>query len=109
MTTDFIQDWQEDVTLRSALTPIFATQPPWDTEGDYTMQSLEVYYEADQTKPLAKKDKPEKKSTKKYVKLDLKMTLLEALVLPNHIIPHYPVLKVISSDSDFKDAFLNEI
>jgi hypothetical protein len=37
------------------------------------------------------------------------MTLLEALVLPNHIIPHYPVLKVISSDSDFKDAFLNEI
>lgn len=37
MTTDFIQDWQEDITLRSALTPVFACQPPWDREGDYTM------------------------------------------------------------------------
>ena len=109
MTTDFIQDWEEDQTLRSALTPVFACQPPWDTEGDYTMQSIEVYFEADQTKALDRKDYPKKKSTKKYIKLDLKQTLLEALVHPNHIIPHYPVLKIISSDSDFKDAFLNEI
>jgi hypothetical protein len=73
------------------------------------MQSIEVYFEADQTKPLDHKDKPKSKSTKKYIKLDLKQTLLEALVHPNHIIPHYPVLHVVSNESDFKDSFLNEI
>ena len=73
------------------------------------MQSIEVYFEADQTKALDQKDYPKKKSTKKYVRLDLKMTLLECLQHENHIVPMYPVLKIISSDSDFKDAFLNEI
>lgn len=36
-TTDFIQDWREDVTMRQALNPVFCSPPPWDTEGDYTM------------------------------------------------------------------------
>ena len=88
---------------------MFATQPPWDKEGEYSMQSIEVYFEADQTKPISRLDKPEKKSTVKYIKLDLKQTLLEALQHTNHIIPHYPVFKLISNESDFKDAFLNEI
>ena len=88
---------------------MFATTPPWDKEGEYSMQSLEVYFEADQTKPISRMDKPETKSTVKYVKLDLKSTLMEVLQHPNHIIPNYPVLKVISNESDFKDAFLNEI
>ena len=73
------------------------------------MQSIEAYFEADQTKPLDPKDSFKQKSTKKYIKLDLKMTLLEALTQDNHIVPQYPVIKVISSDSDFKDAFLKEI
>lgn len=47
MQSDFIQQWGEDITLRKALTPVFATQLPWDAEGDYTMQSIEVYFEAD--------------------------------------------------------------
>ena len=37
MATDFVQDWREDQTIRSQLNPIFASQPPWDKEGDYTM------------------------------------------------------------------------
>lgn len=73
------------------------------------MQTIEVYYEADQTKPLDLKDTPKKKSTKKHIKLDLSMKLLDALALPNHIIPMYPVLKVICSDNDFKDSFLKQI
>ena len=109
MQTDFIQDWTEDVTLKTMLLQIFACQAPWDSEGDYTMQTIEVYYEADQTTPLDPKDSRIKKSNKKYVKLDLKMTLLEVLTKPNHFVPQYPVLKVISTDSDFRDAFLNEI
>ena len=73
------------------------------------MQTIEVYFECEQTKPLDPKDYAKEKSKKKYVKLDLKMTLLEAIQHPNHIVPQYPVLKVISTDSDFRDSFLNEI
>ena len=91
------------------MTPVFATQPPWDKEGEYSMQSIEVYFEADQTKPISRMDTPKNKSTKKYVRIDLKSTLLEAMQHVNHIIPNYPVLKVISNESDFKEAFLNEI
>jgi hypothetical protein len=72
------------------------------------MQTIEVYFEADQTKVLDPKDQSEK-SKKKYIKLDLKMTLLEALQHPNHIVPQYPVLKIICSDNDFRDSFLAEI
>lgn len=67
-----------------------------------------MYFEADQTEPLDPKD-IKKKSTKKYVKLALNQTLLEALQHENHIVPQYPILKVVSTDSDFREAFLNEI
>lgn len=79
MQTDFIQDWKEHTTLREMLTGIFHSYPPWDQECDYDMQSIEVYYENDQTKPLDPKDTAKKKSTKKYTKVDLKQTLLEVL------------------------------
>jgi hypothetical protein len=109
MQTDFIQDWQEDITLRDMLTPIFATFPPWDENCDYEMSSIEVYYENDQTKPLDSKDTAREKAKKKYTKVELKQTLLEVLVMPNHIIPQYPVLKIVSTDNEFRDAFLKEI
>jgi hypothetical protein len=53
------------------LRPIFSDQAPWDREGAYRMDTIEVYFEADSTKPLDKKDQG-KKSTKKYIKCDLK-------------------------------------
>ena len=67
-----------------------------------------MYFEADQTEPLDPKD-IKKKSTKKYIKIALNQTLLEALQHENHIVPQYPILKVVSTDSDFREAFLNEI
>ena len=110
MQTDFIQDWQEDQTVREVLTPIFCTQAPWDSNHDYTMQTIEVYIELDQTKPLdGRYDLPEKKATKKYQKVALNETLIKILQNSNYIIPQYPILKIISNESDFKDSFLKEI
>ena len=109
MQTDFIQDWREDQKLRQHLQTVFACQAPWDAEGDYTMQTIECYFEADQTSCLDPKDTPKEKSKKKYIPLNLNMTLIEALTQANHIVPQYPVIKVISSDSDYKDSFLAEI
>ena len=110
MTTDFIQDWPEDDTLAEQLRPLFADQAPWDEEGVYRMDTIEVYFEADMTKLLDKKEAPENKSTKKYIKCDLNSKLLPILQHPNYIVPQFPVFKIISRENDdFKEAFLNEI
>ena len=79
MVTDFIQDFPEDDTLSSQLRPLFAEQAPWDEEGVYRMDTIEVYFEADQTKLLDKKEAPASKSNKKYIKCDLNSTLLSNL------------------------------
>jgi hypothetical protein len=87
---------------------LFEEQAPWDEEGVYRIDTIEVYFEADATKALDKKDVAKNKSTRKYIKVDLKQTLLQALQHPNHIVPQYPVFKVISRENDdFKDAFLS--
>ena len=110
MVTDFIQDFVEDDTLATQLRPIFADQAPWDEEGTYRMDTIEVYFEADMTKLLDKKDAPKSKSNKKYIKCELNSTLLSVLQHPNYVVPQFPVFKVISRENDdFRDAFLGEI
>lgn len=110
MVTDFVQDFPEDDTLATQLRPIFNDQAPWDEEGVYRMDTIEVYFEADMTKCLDKKETPENKSNKKYIKCNLNDTLLEILQHPNYIVPQFPVFKIISRENDdFKDAFLAEI
>ena len=110
MVTDFVQDFPEDETLAEQLRPIFNDQAPWDEEGVYRMDTIEVYFEADMTKCLDKKEAPKSKSNKKYIKCNLNDTLLEILQHPNYIVPQFPVFKIISRENDdFKDAFLAEI
>lgn len=43
------------------------------------MDTIEVYFEADMTKCLDKKEAPENKSTKKYIKCNLNDTILKVL------------------------------
>jgi Cns1/TTC4 Wheel domain len=109
MATDFIQDWQQDMTLKDQLTQVFAERAPWDEQGKYRMDTIEVYFEADQTSPLDPRDKSKDKSTKKYVRCTLDQTLLQVLQHKFHIVPQYPVLKVICKHGPFKESFLNEI
>ena len=109
MATDFIQDWPEDSTLNEQLTPVFSERAPWDEEGKYRMDTIEVYFEADSTVPLDPKDKAKDKSTKKYIKCSMDSTLLEVLQHRHHIIPQYPVLKIVVKKSAFRETFLNEI
>ena len=109
MATDFIQDWPEDDKLNVQLRQLFNEQAPWDQEGIYRMDTIEVYFEADQTKPLDSKDQVTK-STKKYIKCELNQTLLDILKHPNHIVPQYPVLKILSKENeDFREMFLSQI
>jgi len=109
MATDFVQDWPEDSTLRDQLTEVFREPPPWDAEGKYRLDNIEVYFEADSTPPLDTKDKAKDKSTKKYVLCSLESSLLEVLQHRHHIVPQYPVLKIVAKKSPFRESFLNEI
>ena len=89
---------------------MFADQAPWDEEGVYRMDTIEVYFEADMTKLLDKKEAPENKSTKKYIRVNLNDKLLSILQHPNYAVPQFPVFKIISRENDdFKEAFLSEI
>ena len=108
--TDFIQDFIEDDTFAEQLRPIFAEQASWDEEGVYRMDTIEVYFEAEMTKLLDKRDMPKQKSGKKYIKVDLNSTLLSVLQHPNYAVPQFPVFKIISRENDdFRDMFLGEI
>lgn len=110
MVTDFIQEWPEDETFATQLRPLFADQAPWDEEGVYRMDTIEVYFEADMTKCLDKKEAPKVKSNKKYIKCNLNDPILKVLQHANYIVPQFPVFKIISRENDdFKDAFLGEI
>lgn len=71
------------------------------------MDTIEVYFEADMTKCLDKKEEPKVKSNKKHIKVNVNDTLLSVLQHPNYIVPQFPVLKIISRENDdFRDMFL---
>jgi hypothetical protein len=59
-----------------ALRPLFQEQAPWDEEGIYRMDTIEVYFEAEQTKLLDPSEAPKNKSTKKYIKCGMMQSLL---------------------------------
>lgn len=59
------------MSLKEQLEPLFAERAPWDEQGKYRMDTIEIYFEADCTTPLDPKDKSKDKSTKKYVKCSL--------------------------------------
>lgn len=108
MTTDFVQDFREDQTLRSQLELVLADRPPWDEEGKYTINNVEVYFEADQTTCLDPKEKPTSTHSDKYIEIKMGKTLGEALQHKHHIVPQYPVLKIVPKNSAFREAFLDE-
>ena len=108
--TDFIQDFCEDERLAQQLRPIFNEQAPWDSEGIYRMDTIEVYFEADMTKLLDPREAPKRKSTQKYVKCGINQTLLSILQHENYVVPQYPIISIISKeDEDFKEYFLGQI
>jgi len=51
------------------------------------MDTIEVYFEADMTKHLDKKEAPKNKSNKKYIKCNLNDTLLSILQHENYVVP----------------------
>jgi hypothetical protein len=67
MVTDFVQDWPENSTVKEQLMPVLAEQAPWDAQGKYRIDNIEVYFEADSTQALDDKDKAKDKSTKKHI------------------------------------------
>lgn len=87
MGTDFIQDWKEDVQLKDHFKELFKERAPWDEDGKYRLDTIEVYFEGNCTTPLDPKDKSKDSCNKKYIKCDLKDTILDVLRHPFNIVP----------------------
>lgn len=50
---------------------MFAERPPWDEEGKYRIDNIEVYFEANATSPLDPKDLSKDSCNKKYINCNL--------------------------------------
>lgn len=88
---------------------VFAERAPWDEDNKYRFDTIEVYFEADASNPLDPKDRARDKSNKKYIRCSMDDTLLEILKHKHHIVPQYPVIKIVAKNTAFREAFLNEI
>mmetsp|Transcript_18243 Transcript_18243/g.33740 ORF Transcript_18243/g.33740 Transcript_18243/m.33740 type:complete len:486 (-) Transcript_18243:219-1676(-) len=125
MQTDFIMSFDLRHRFRDHLEMMFPMsladncsekRAPWDTNFDYTLDALAIYFEErqgdafDMTKMWAnqygKKSDKEDYSKKLRVKVGLDKTLQDAITDPAYIVPGLPTFYVVSTRSDyFKETF----
>ncbi|PIN26245.1 hypothetical protein CDL12_00989 [Handroanthus impetiginosus] len=136
MSSDIIEDFCETDMFSVHLDMMFSERSPplpWDTEGAYTRDALELYYEADSGVSLSRKEilkhllegtaashleKFGDKETDtaasssissgnhpKWVRVNEKRTLHDILKSPDFIVPGIPVFFIVSKRSDFYRDF----
>jgi tetratricopeptide (TPR) repeat protein len=105
--SDFIQDLREDVVLFDQLSLIFDRIADWDVAQAYRPDSIQLYYETNQSKPLIAQRWFNKFNTK-FQPIPSKFTIAQALRMPEHVIPQYPLLYAFVKDSDYLKRFLAE-
>jgi len=102
---DFIESFPETDRIIDHLESMFPENERvfWDEKQEYVCKSLCVYYQTNSTDILGKGTNYKKKVWKK---INPKLTLLEVLQLPEHIIPKIPILTVFVEKSNYLKEFL---
>ncbi|CAF1012765.1 unnamed protein product [Adineta steineri] len=91
--TDYIKEFHEDTKLIDQLAIMFGSRAPWDEEGKYTLDRMNVYYE------------DQKRHELKIVPSD--KTLLETLQLPGFVVQlGMPSLMIMVPNSPFAKHYL---
>lgn len=101
--SDFLQSCAEDTTLALNLGHVFEHPAPWDEDGKYKIGNLEVYFETNATVPLGQE---KNYKARKWVRVDPKRTLLEALQIEGHVVPRIPIFHVIPVGCKDKHTYL---
>ena len=129
--TDYVSSFRDDTTFAEQLINMFPptineasprTLAPWDRRGEYTLDSLEVYFEEryvtpyDMSKPwegqyekrLENENEVTDYSKKHWVKVDMNCMLGEVLIHPNYVVPGIPMFYVVSKRSEYYSQFMEQ-
>ena len=102
---DFIESLGENDTLEMHLQAMFPKDDyaPWDEKRSYVYDKLCVYYQTNATDIEGQGTNFKKKAFKK---IDPQMTLLQALQLPDHVVPAMPLFTVFVKNSQYLKEFM---
>jgi len=105
--SDFIQSFGEHDRLVDLLAMMFPQEErvEWDPKGRYVYTNLVVYFQTNSTNILGESTNYKKQS---WVLVDPNKTLLDAMQLPGHVIPQFPVFSVFVRGSSFLKEFLQK-
>jgi hypothetical protein len=128
MQNDAIESFGEHDLISDHLDVMFdpETAPPldWDTDRQYTRDSIELYYLSYAAKPMNRdalteamhggwpnvvEEGPERygPTAAQWVKINENLTLGELLRKEDHVAPGIPVMFVLAKDTPFKKRFLS--
>jgi len=126
MQTEFIQSFDMSHSFRAHLLQMFpqnqndlSKKAHWDSNGNYTVDKLEVYFEERYVEPFDmskmwasqynKRLETEDYSKKLRVKVSLDASLSQALKDPGYVVPGIPTFYVVSNSTVFySDVFVKE-
>jgi len=104
--SDFIERFTESDTFAEQLESMFGPEAPpceWDRAGTYKPERLAVYFETNVTDIVGQGTNY---GARKWTRVPLEYTLLQALQMPDHVIPKIPVFHVFVAGSTFLLEFL---
>ena len=79
---------------------------PWDEKQSYRMDTIEVYFETNMTKPLDPGVKVVE-TKQKFKKCELNSKLIDVLRDELYIIPQFPAFYVVAKGTPFYASFLS--
>jgi len=106
---DVVQNFLESHTFHEQLSVVFEQPAPWDARHDYTMSSIEVYFECNEAEldpELCDLGRVTVTKKKGWQRVNLNSKLLSILQNPNYIIPGYPVFHIVSKSSPARASIL---
>jgi hypothetical protein len=103
--SDFIKDFNENHTFHDHLSYMFPSDslPEWDVEKKYSLDNLEIYFEAGCTTPIQPTSKVYKK---RWIKVRQTTTLGKVLSHPDCVVPGFPVFYIVAANSKFREELL---
>ena len=112
--SEFVKDFEERHTFIDHLSYMFpsdistgndVTMVPWDLEGKYKLENLEIYFEAHCTKPL-KPSSANRIGRRRWIRVLPTSQLIKSLTHPDFVMPGIPVFYIVVSGSKFRDELL---
>ena len=98
MMTELVEKFGENQPIGQLLEEVLAEPKPWDTEGHYSPDKVEVYVEL--------KGGAADATSASIARIKSTSTLSKLFAHPKYVMPTFPLLQIISTSSPFRAVFL---